>query len=321
MGSDPRKRIWLGQRRGRRDARSRRDRARRLRRLGVAYRHSAGTDAFPRVPRLLRRCHCRVPFLLSPWTAALFVVAPIAGKQITRIGARPLVVVGLLLQAIGLGWIALIADPGLTYPPLIVPFVISDIGIALTIPSAQTAVLGRHRSRRSVRLRVRSAQCANSVARLGSRSAQRFHHPRPRLRHDIQQGLHRRHHRGGRMRLRGSRRRTAAAPAGQTSPGPHDGRRRRERRGPGQRARMSRWASHRCQLFSTGAGRTGRVDKQRREALHPSVDHDVVRLDAAFGQHLLRIPKRPAEPQAAVRDPADRRCPTGDNHLRVDRRF
>jgi EmrB/QacA subfamily drug resistance transporter len=80
--------------------------------------------------------------LLTPWTAALFLVAPVAGKQIQRTGARALVVAGLLLQAIGLGWIALIAGPGLTYPPLILPFVISGVGIAMVIPSAQSAVIG-----------------------------------------------------------------------------------------------------------------------------------------------------------------------------------
>jgi EmrB/QacA subfamily drug resistance transporter len=69
--------------------------------------------------------------LLLPWTVALFVVAPVAGKQVNRIGARPLVVAGLLLQAAGFGWIALIAGPGLTYPPLILPFVISGVGIAI----------------------------------------------------------------------------------------------------------------------------------------------------------------------------------------------
>jgi EmrB/QacA subfamily drug resistance transporter len=80
--------------------------------------------------------------MLTPWTVALFVVPPLAGKQVNRIGARPLVVVGLLLQAVGFGWIALIAGPGLTYPPLILPFVLSGVGIAMTIPAAQSAVIG-----------------------------------------------------------------------------------------------------------------------------------------------------------------------------------
>src|SRR5258708_30575603 len=48
---------------------------------------------------------------MLPWTATLCVVAPIAGALVNRIGERPLIVVGLLLQAIGMAWIALIAAP------------------------------------------------------------------------------------------------------------------------------------------------------------------------------------------------------------------
>ena len=51
-----------------------------------------------------------------PGRVALFLVAPIAGKLVDRVGERPLVVAGLLLQAIGLGWIALIAAPGAGLP-------------------------------------------------------------------------------------------------------------------------------------------------------------------------------------------------------------
>lgn len=91
---------------------------------------------------VLRHGPMATGLLLLPWTVALFMVAPVAGKQVNRIGARPLVVAGLLLQAVGFGWIALIASPGLTYPPLILPFVISGVGIAMAIPSAQSAVIG-----------------------------------------------------------------------------------------------------------------------------------------------------------------------------------
>ncbi|HWN79716.1 MAG TPA: hypothetical protein VNN81_17925 [Bradyrhizobium sp.] len=47
---------------------------------------------------------------LLPWTATLFVTAPIAGAVVNKAGERPLVVIGLLMQAIGLGWIAMIAS-------------------------------------------------------------------------------------------------------------------------------------------------------------------------------------------------------------------
>ena len=80
--------------------------------------------------------------LLAPWTAALFVVAPLAGRQVSRVGARPLIVAGLLLHAIAFGWIALVAGSGLTYPAMIVPFLISGAGISMVIPAAQSAVIG-----------------------------------------------------------------------------------------------------------------------------------------------------------------------------------
>ncbi|MRH90666.1 DHA2 family efflux MFS transporter permease subunit [Nocardia sp. SYP-A9097] len=78
---------------------------------------------------------------LAPWTATLFLVAPIAGKQVNRFGERPLVVLGLLLQAIGFGWIALIARPDLPYVLMVPPFIIAGIGASMGIPSAQSAVL------------------------------------------------------------------------------------------------------------------------------------------------------------------------------------
>jgi EmrB/QacA subfamily drug resistance transporter len=91
---------------------------------------------------VLRHGPMATGLLLAPWTGALFMVAPVAGKQVNRIGARPLVMAGLLLQAVGFGWIALIAEPGLTYPPLILPLMISGAGLSMAIPSAQSAVIG-----------------------------------------------------------------------------------------------------------------------------------------------------------------------------------
>ena len=77
---------------------------------------------------------------LAPWTAALFL-APVAGKQVNRFGERPLVVAGLLMQAAGYGWIALVAAPNLAYPVMIAPFVLAGIGTSMAIPATQSAVL------------------------------------------------------------------------------------------------------------------------------------------------------------------------------------
>jgi len=62
---------------------------------------------------------------LLPWTATFITIAPIAGALADRIGERPLMVGGLLLQSIGMIWIALIVDPSLTYRQLLAPFIVS----------------------------------------------------------------------------------------------------------------------------------------------------------------------------------------------------
>ena len=78
---------------------------------------------------------------LLPWTATLFVVAPIAGNLVNQIGERPLVVAGLTLQAVGMAWIALIAAPDLAYANLVAPLVIAGAGVSMAMPAAQNAVL------------------------------------------------------------------------------------------------------------------------------------------------------------------------------------
>ena len=78
---------------------------------------------------------------LLPWTATLFVVAPIAGAMVDRIGERPLVVTGLTLQGIGMIWIALVSRVGMPYAELIAPMIVAGAGISMAIPGAQNAVV------------------------------------------------------------------------------------------------------------------------------------------------------------------------------------
>ena len=79
---------------------------------------------------------------LLPWTATLFFVAPVAGALVDRYGERPFMVAGPLLQAVGMGWIALVADPGIAYIELVPPLVIAGIGVSMSFPAAQNAVVG-----------------------------------------------------------------------------------------------------------------------------------------------------------------------------------
>ena len=78
---------------------------------------------------------------LLPWTATLFVVAPIAGALVNRVGERPLIVCGLFLQAVGLAWIALIAVPDLAYAKLVAPLIVAGAGVSMAMPASQNAVL------------------------------------------------------------------------------------------------------------------------------------------------------------------------------------
>ena len=79
---------------------------------------------------------------LLPWTATLFIVAPITGARISRFGERPFAVAGLLLQAAGMGWIALIASPDVAYWRLVAPLAIAGCGVSMAMPALQNAVVG-----------------------------------------------------------------------------------------------------------------------------------------------------------------------------------
>ena len=78
---------------------------------------------------------------LLPWTATLFVVAPLAGARIPRVGERPFAVAGLLLQALGMGWIVLIAGPEVAYGRLMAPLVMAGAGVSMAMPALQNAVM------------------------------------------------------------------------------------------------------------------------------------------------------------------------------------
>jgi EmrB/QacA subfamily drug resistance transporter len=79
---------------------------------------------------------------LMPWTGTFLLVGPAAGALTDRIGERPLMVTGLLIQAGATLWIALNASPDMAYWELVIPMVIAGIGISMAIPSAQNSVLG-----------------------------------------------------------------------------------------------------------------------------------------------------------------------------------
>lgn len=78
---------------------------------------------------------------LLPWTGTLFVIAPVAGRLVDRVGERPLVAAGLMLQAAGIFWISE-ASSGTHYGTLVIPMVIAGCGISMALPAAQSASTG-----------------------------------------------------------------------------------------------------------------------------------------------------------------------------------
>jgi MFS family permease len=79
---------------------------------------------------------------LLPWTAAPMVIAPLAGTLADRIGTRPLLAAGLLLQAAGLAWVAGVAGTSGGYARFVLPLIIAGAGISMAIPAVTAAALG-----------------------------------------------------------------------------------------------------------------------------------------------------------------------------------
>jgi hypothetical protein len=78
---------------------------------------------------------------LLPWTATPMIVAPIAGMLADRFGNRPFMVLGLSLQAIGLGWVASIAGQHVSYAELGVALTVAGVGTSFCFPTVANAVL------------------------------------------------------------------------------------------------------------------------------------------------------------------------------------
>ncbi|MGH2517566.1 MAG: MFS transporter, partial [Ktedonobacterales bacterium] len=75
------------------------------------------------------------------WTAAPILVAPVAGLLSDRIGRRPVIGAGMLLQGVGLAWFALVATAGVGYGQLVLPLLIAGIGVSMALAAIPTAVL------------------------------------------------------------------------------------------------------------------------------------------------------------------------------------
>jgi len=76
-----------------------------------------------------------------PWTLTPLLVAPAAGALADKIGSRPLMVLGLAMQAAGLAWIALGATSTAGYGRFVLPLITAGVGISMAIPTVPTTAL------------------------------------------------------------------------------------------------------------------------------------------------------------------------------------
>ncbi|MEW2621261.1 DHA2 family efflux MFS transporter permease subunit [Streptomyces sp. NPDC048106] len=78
---------------------------------------------------------------MLPWTGMPMVVAPIAGFLSDRVGGRPVVAMGLLLQAAGLGYLACVVTTHASYADQLPGLVLSGAGMALYFAPAANLVM------------------------------------------------------------------------------------------------------------------------------------------------------------------------------------
>jgi EmrB/QacA subfamily drug resistance transporter len=99
-----------------------------------------------------------------PWTATPLVIAPIAGAVSDRVGTRTLIVPGLVMQAVGFGWIVSLAGAHAGYGSYVAPFVLAGVGISMALPCVTASGL----SAVSPALLGKAAGTLNTMQQFGS---------------------------------------------------------------------------------------------------------------------------------------------------------
>ncbi|EFL34214.1 transmembrane efflux protein [Streptomyces viridochromogenes DSM 40736] len=78
---------------------------------------------------------------MLPWTGMPMLVAPVAGILADRVGGRPVVAAGLFLQALGLGYMSVVATADASYVSQLPALIISGVGMALFFAPASHLVM------------------------------------------------------------------------------------------------------------------------------------------------------------------------------------
>lgn len=78
---------------------------------------------------------------LLAWTGVSMLIGPIVGPLADKFGNRPFMTLGMALQAIGFGWVAMAATPGIGFEGLIGAMLIAGVGIGIVFPTVATGVM------------------------------------------------------------------------------------------------------------------------------------------------------------------------------------
>ncbi|MFM9164364.1 MAG: MFS transporter, partial [Solirubrobacterales bacterium] len=100
---------------------------------------------------------------ILPWTAMPIFVAPVAGLLSDRVGARPLMALGLALQAFAMFWVARIAAVDAAYIDFVPAFVAAGAGMSLVFAPSANAVLSSVRPKEA----GKASGATNTIRELG----------------------------------------------------------------------------------------------------------------------------------------------------------
>jgi len=79
---------------------------------------------------------------LLPFFATPMLISPLAGAIAGKVGLRPVMVLGLTLQAVGLTWVCFRGGLETSWVELTFALLVAGIGISMALPTVPTAVLG-----------------------------------------------------------------------------------------------------------------------------------------------------------------------------------
>ena len=78
---------------------------------------------------------------MAPASLVSMFVAPVAGRMTDKIGGKYILMSGLTLFALGMGWMALIAQPDSAWPSFVAPLIVAGIGMGCTFAPLITVAM------------------------------------------------------------------------------------------------------------------------------------------------------------------------------------